>query len=95
MCPAGRPCRLARSMMTKPASLLLGLLGDPAGTTGMGQEILQLCFGVRNPLRKTDMIQLVQRGQVAWFTTAQLDHDLNGFSGSGQRLLLTSSFAAL
>ncbi len=45
----------------------------------MGQEILQFCLGVGNPLRETGVIQLVQRGQVAlvhklrsWITTEQL-----------------------
>ena len=45
--------------------------------------MLEFCPGVGNPLRETGMIQLVQRGQVAWFTTAQLDHDGTALMGLG------------
>jgi hypothetical protein len=43
---------------------IVGQLGDPAGTLGMGQEVLQFGPGVRNLLRKTDLVKPMQPGQV-------------------------------
>ncbi len=50
--------------------LIAGLLRDPAGTLGMGQEVLQFGPGVRNLTRKTDLVELMQRGQVPHLKTA-------------------------
>ena len=49
----------------------------------MGQEILQLCFGVGNLPRKTDPVELVQPGQVSHLKTTQLNHTPGSLGGLG------------
>ena len=70
MWPVARPWRLAAFENNEAGQLVFGLLGDPAGTVGVGQEILQFGPGVRNTPRKTDLVEPMQPGQVPHLETA-------------------------
>ena len=76
MWPADRPLRAGALNNDEAGQLAVVLFGDPAGTSRMSEEILQLRLGVCNRLRKADLVQLMQPGQVSgvWCGAAQPNH---------------------